>query len=507
MSETPKKPINSVKVRMYKMGTGDCISLKFMHDEEVTFTMLFDCGCIKGSKSKLTPFIQELIQDLDEHVDVLVITHEHQDHVLGFERCEDLFYEGLSVGELWMAWTEDDSRTKVKKWKKEYGQKKMALALSAKLLKKEINSSAFKNQFKNSKDSNEILSYFKKYAFSLQEFSELHVNEDESEYKGPLKGMRFVKENLVNKHDIDYLYPGDFIDDIEGLDGVNIYVLGPPTTYSEVNKESGNNEESYRHNKELDPEDYALDRLRSEIQGSDYFSDTINSLNEENNDAISPFPAATFSTKEDLKKSSYTSNEDAWRRIDYEWLNSSANLALRMNSLTNNLSLVLAIEFKESGKVMLFPGDAEYGSWESWHNIDWSDTIPGSHLTTEDLLSRVVFYKVAHHLSHNGTARRLGLEMMDHPDLIAMATLNYDVISSGWKNTMPNREILKTLLEKTKGRFLIQNTDDLYFDLDDKIPLKNKIKEYQQLMYTDERKEYNNSIIENKKYIEIAIKL
>ena len=178
-----------------------------------------------------------------------------------------------------------------------------------------------------------------------------------------------------------------------------------------------------------------------------------------------------------------------------------------MNSLTNNLSLVLAIQFEESGKVMLFPGDAEFGSWESWHQIDWSESLPDEDLTTEDILNNVIFYKVAHHLSYNGTAQSIGLEMMNHPDLTAMATLNYEVIHNGWKSTMPNRAILKALLERTKGRTIVQNTDDLFFDLDNQIPLADKLVEYQQEMAASDRTKYNNSILDNEKFVEISIKI
>ncbi|WP_339735281.1 hypothetical protein [uncultured Gimesia sp.] len=508
MPDNPKKNITDVKVRMYKMGTGDCISLKFLHKAETTYTMLFDCGCITGSKARLTPFVEELIHDLDGHVDALVITHEHQDHVLGFQRCEELFVEGLSVGELWMGWTENDAKPKVKKWKTEYGQKKMALARAAKQLNEDVNSSEFNNQLAGSLAANELLSFHQKFANSVQGFADLHVNEDEKEYKGPLKGMQIAKEELDRQHEINYLSPREILYDIEGLDGVRIFVLGPPTTHGEVAKESGEVGESYQHNKQLDPEDYALDALRFQIQDSDYFTRTMNFDGDVSSDTtLAPFPASTFASKSTLRKSPYENTAEAWRRIDYEWLQSSANLALRMNSLTNNLSLVLAIEFEESGKVMLFPGDAEFGSWESWQDIQWNEVLPGSNLTTEDLLNRVVFYKVAHHLSHNGTAQSLGLEMMEHPDLVAMATLNYDVINSGWKSTMPNRAILKALLERTKGRTIIQNTDHLFFDLDDEIPLTEKIAEFQGRMSADELQEYTNSLIENDKFVEVSIKI
>ncbi|QDT99963.1 ComEC/Rec2 family competence protein [Gimesia aquarii] len=508
MPDDQKKTITDVKVRMYKMGTGDCLSLKFLHDTEITFTMLFDCGCISGSKDGLTPFVKELIRDLDGHVDALVITHEHLDHVLGFQRCEQLFVEGLSVGELWMGWSENDAKPKVKKWKTKYGQKKMALARAAKQLNEDVNSFEFKNQLEGSLASNGLLSFHKNFANSVQEFADLHVNEDEKEYKGPLKGMQIAKEQLGREHDIEYLSPGEILYDIEGLDGIRIFVLGPPATHEEVAKESGEIGESYRHNNQLDPEDYALDALRFQLQDSDYFTDTMNFNDDVSSDTtLTPFPSSTFASKSTLRRSPYENANEAWRRIDFEWLQSSANLALRMNSLTNNLSLVLAIEFKESGKVMLFPGDAEFGSWESWHEIDWNETLPDSDLSTEDLLNRVIFYKVAHHLSHNGTAQSIGLEMMNHPDLVAMATLNYDVISSGWKSTMPNRAILKALLERTNGRTIVQNTDNLFFDLENEIPLTDKIKEYQRRMSTDERNKYTNSIIDDDKFVEISINI
>jgi hypothetical protein len=174
-----------------------------------------------------------------------------------------------------------------------------------------------------------------------------------------------------------------------------------------------------------------------------------------------------------------------------------------MNSMTNNLSLVLAIEFIKSGKVLLFPGDAEFGSWKSWHGIDWEAKV--KKLTTENLLNRVVFYKVAHHLSHHGTARSIGLDMMTDPELVAMATLDYDVIPPGWKSTMPNVGIIKDLLEKTKGRTIVMNTDKLLFDRKDNTPLEPKIKEYRKRMTAEEREAFKKSLEESEHYISVTL--
>jgi hypothetical protein len=41
-------------------------------------------------------------------------------------------------------------------------------------------------------------------------------------------------------------------------------------------------------------------------------------------------------------------------------------------------------------------------------------------VTAEDLLKNTVLYKVSHHGSHNATVKDKGLELMTHPDLVAM---------------------------------------------------------------------------------------
>jgi hypothetical protein len=83
---------------------------------------------------------------------------------------------------------------------------------------------------------------------------------------------------------------------------------------------------------------------------------------------------------------------------------------------------------------------------------------------------------------------RLGMEMMTHQDLAAMATLDYRVISDGWKSTMPNRLLLKNLLIETKGRLLIMNDTGLFYDQLGDVPLGRKIKEARNKMSSKESK-------------------
>jgi hypothetical protein len=206
----------------------------------------------------------------------------------------------------------------------------------------------------------------------------------------------------------------------------------------------------------------------------------------------------------------YTDSKNSWRKIEEDWLMSAGSLALRVNSMTNNQSLVLAIEAEGSKKVMLFPGDAEFGSWASWHKIDWKGLAgPNKIHYTQDLLNRTVFYKIAHHMSHNGTAQRQGLEMMIDPELTAMATLDYSSIAPAWKNTMPNRAMLKELLVRTKGRLIIMNEENLFYDFKEREPLTDKIKAARMKMTTQEFENFqkNLEVDEKNRYFELTVSL
>ncbi len=491
-------PITDVAVRMYRLGTGDCFVLKFLSADKVVYKALIDCGCWRRKFDDIKPFVEKLKSDVDNEVDLLVVTHEHLDHVLGFQAAKKLFTTEFKAKKVWMAWTEEDGDPTVENWKTDYGQKKFALARMAEKLKEVVASPDFEPQFAGSRGGKAMLGMRKNFSRELLRFSDLHVGGKLAAYKGSLKGMAVVKDDIA-KDPVEFLKPGKLIEGLAGLDGVRIYVLGPPLDYLDVKKEHGKEGESYTHNKNLEDTDLFVHAARR-------FGGPLSLDGEDGEVPTKPAPAfhPSYAARGfPQTQQEYELQESAWRRIDHDWLFSSGQFALRMNSLTNNLSLVLAIEIVDSGKVLLFPGDAEFGSWKSWQSLSW--TIDGKKVTTEDLLNRTVFYKVAHHLSHNGTAKSVGLDQMTHPDLVAMATLDYGVISKGWKSTMPNRQLLRQLLEQTKGRTLITSLDDLYYDLDDKVPLDEKIEEFRGKMSQAERADFDQRLTPKAKYIEYKV--
>jgi hypothetical protein len=155
-------------------------------------------------------------------------------------------------------------------------------------------------------------------------------------------------------------------------------------------------------------------------------------------------------------------DEAAWRRIDDDWLGSAGDLALQLDASTNNTSLVVAIEVLHTGKVLLFVGDAQVGSWRSWEGLSWTvadSTGAQQEIRTRDLLRRTVLYKVGHHGSgnatlHGGNPPLDGLEVMDSAELVAMLPVD-EVLArqKGWTQ-MPFGPLLRRLEERTAGRLL-----------------------------------------------------
>lgn len=464
------KPITHADVRMYRIGTGDCFVVKFFSDQDETFKLMIDCGAWSGDKAVFEKHVKDLKAYVNNAVDVLVVTHEHKDHVLGFERCASLFTSGFTVGQVWMSWAEEDGDDLVEAWKKDIGQKKMALASAAGRLAAAVDQPGFQAEMRSVHRGGERLKAHRRFSAVLKDFTDLQMALGANgDYIGSLAGMKIVKEQICKKATgtpkVAYRKPGQIIENIAGLDGVRIYVLGPPRNQASITKEDSSEEgETYAHNKEL-----AKDNA---------FALAVNEAGGPNAAGVLPFDASHEAGPHDAVRQAYA--DSSWRRIDHDWLMAAGALALRINTGLNNLSLALAIEF-ESGRVMLFPGDAEYGSWESWHQIKWNENGRGKHddgtpkHLTEDLLNRTVFYKVAHHLSHNGTAKRKGLEMMTHKDLAAMATLDYAVISDSWTSTMPNAGILADLLTQTRGRLMVLREDGLFFDAKKTVRLSDKV--------------------------------
>jgi hypothetical protein len=164
-----------------------------------------------------------------------------------------------------------------------------------------------------------------------------------------------------------------------------------------------------------------------------------------------------------LLRGSYFHPRREWQRIDADWLNAAEQMALNLDSDTNNTSLALAFELGDAGPVLLFPGDAQVGNWLSWRDQLYHDCKGKKSVSIHELFARTSLYKVGHHGSHNATLKRdsgtnehpqvvpYGLELMD--DIIAMIPVDFKTAEkSQWR--MPHKPLYEALRQKSRKRVL-----------------------------------------------------
>src|SRR5687768_4353651 len=92
-------------IRMFDVGLGDCVYCRIpkAHKDGRDFHILIDCGTL-SSTTYLSAAVEKLKAELPvinkkHRVDLLVVTHEHKDHMAGFGMK---LWEDFSFGAIWM---------------------------------------------------------------------------------------------------------------------------------------------------------------------------------------------------------------------------------------------------------------------------------------------------------------------------------------------------------------------------------------------------------------------
>jgi glyoxylase-like metal-dependent hydrolase (beta-lactamase superfamily II) len=103
----------TVSVRMYNMGFGDAFLVTVCRDHQV-WRMLVDCGVhSQGQARPINEAVDAIIADLAAasvdgrpHLDVIIATHHHADHIVGFSLPA---WEQVTVDEVWVPFVEDEA--------------------------------------------------------------------------------------------------------------------------------------------------------------------------------------------------------------------------------------------------------------------------------------------------------------------------------------------------------------------------------------------------------------
>jgi hypothetical protein len=463
-------PKGGVTVRMYRQGHGDCFLLAFPRQavavDKRPVYVLIDCGFKKGSPAFLADDrdIDQIVADIavatDRHLDLVVVTHEHEDHVNGFWRRNDPPFAGFRIDEAWMAWTEDPGDDVANALRRKHGDVLVRLATA-------------RNRLAASPGA----------ASTVRRIDALLASELGLDGAGPLGGpalaaaaknpagwtnkqaMKFVKDEAAKHRGTEFLRPGSAPRMVPGS-GVRAFVLGPPRRPDLLADEDPVGREAFPRPGGGGHGLSFADALNDGAPTGTPFSGRhcVPLADAIANEPLFQRQYGTGDVRSDTPQAEVAGNA-AWRRIDDEWLYSAESLALRMNEGVNNTSLVLAFELPESRKVLLFVGDAQRGNWISWVDHEWDDD--GRTVDARDLLARTVLYKVGHHGSHNATLAgstsdaHPNLAWMGHQELAAMIpAVNKWAMEQNdppWVHPLPS--IRRALLKQAQGRVLQTDID------------------------------------------------
>src|SRR5262249_18781720 len=111
-----------LRIRMYRVGFGDFF-LMTVPSGAGPQHILIDCGVTTGTTGKgdlgtIKEAVADMAQETDHKLALVIVTHRHKDHIIGFSRCADVFSK-FTVGAIWMPVWETEYDDQVKSFQSE----------------------------------------------------------------------------------------------------------------------------------------------------------------------------------------------------------------------------------------------------------------------------------------------------------------------------------------------------------------------------------------------------
>ena len=361
----------AIRIRMYRIGLGDCFLVSFGSAASQRQHILFDCGVFgTGNTGTLDDAMDNIFTETGGKLAALVVTHAHLDHVSGFGNKYKDFWAQFKIGNLFMPWTEDPDDDDAKELRKKKTAFATRLAATRGFGAGPLGAAA-------------------KTAL------ELAATKD---------GMANLLDGIIGQAQPRFLAPFKKLTDAAGIDSLDIDVLGPPKDRDLLEDMDPPDDESYK-------------LVRTEF------------ISASQSHRAGPFPlppSRSVKTKPLRFPASYEKELETAAEFDPNLL------ALAYDKFINNTSLVLLLRYK--GKLLLFPGDAQFGNWSSWMN----------RAGMPEILGKLDFLKVGHHASHN--ASPASMVKLLPKKAVAMVSTEKDVY-----NGIPLGDLLTALRSRCRA--------------------------------------------------------
>ena len=312
MAATKKKSAGTIRIRMYRVGFGDCF-LVSVPDGATKKHILIDCGVHPQSEFKgLRESVLAIEKETGGELAVVVMTHAHADHISGFGTEAEAFAR-FKIGQVWMPWLEDLSNPAAKK----LHAKTAALVT---MLEAHNSAAAAPDTL-----------------VQMVTLNAVAAAAGRSANGNNAKALDLLRGGFGDKRRTSYLKAGDVLNDAGGIGGLTVRVLAPSSDPAFLSK---------------------MNPPESQLYGLNKHGDVIA-------DELKPFDKRWLVDDGVL---------DPHERAELE--KSAAiplrALALSVDNYLNNTSLALLLQFR--GKTLLFPGDAQWGNWLSWQK-EWASIL------------------------------------------------------------------------------------------------------------------------------------
>jgi hypothetical protein len=458
-------PSPGVTIRMYCQGLGDCFLLTFRDGKKAEPTrVMIDCGVFlntPGEPERMRAVAEDILDETKGEIDLLIVTHEHWDHIAGFSHANDIFEKKFKFGEVWLSWAENPDDADARAIKADLGKKKLKLKAALGAARAQLGLAGAAGTAGLAEDLDSSASVLDFLGPEGAAAARLGVAGSGSGLaRGPRMDLGTTMDWLrAQVRSRDFCNPGERRA-IPGTDGINAYILGPPRSAAMMRKMDPTGDQGYK----LQADRVSLLGAVELLLKDEDATTAVPPGPFESADRIDPEGAAQdpfFRRHYGFPGDPLADPVAEWRRIDLDWLvGGLSRLALQLDAGVNNTSLALAFELPD-GRTLIFPGDAQIGNWLSWGKLSFKVKDKAGRdveVTAKDLLNRAVFYKVGHHGSHNATMKVGGLEEMTSGDLVAMIPTDQDYArtkrppKTGWE--MPAQGVYEALRGFTNGRII-----------------------------------------------------
>ena len=383
---------DAVRVRMYNVGFGDCFLVTIPSTAGRPTRILFDCGSIAQAPGiPIDDVLTQLWADCTDpgashpRIDVVVATHRHRDHVSGFAKDG---WDQVEVQEVWMPWTEHPTNPDARRIRET--QARLALALESQV-KAKLADPAMDTSQRTVMASN--LELVTNALTNDRAMSTLHDG-----LAGSPKRRFLPDESLAG-----------LILRTDALPDVTAYILGPSKVESVIRDMEPKTGESYLRLLDslddaggvpdpfapewaIEPAHYAAAGQQSASisagQAPDVWAHTLLKL------AGGVFPVLS------------ATDQDAINKLGDLELAALAAL----DKAVNGTSLMIVLKIGQTH--LLFPGDAQWGTW----------TAALSNPDSKAVLKKTKFLKVGHHGSHNATPPTFVKTFIKDRDVRAMVS-------------------------------------------------------------------------------------